>query len=431
MHLNETHDPKRRSWVESANREGSEFPIQNLPFGVFRRRSSKAARIGVAIGDAILDLAAAGFGGAACREPTLNALAAAGRPAWRALRLKLSRALSKERGWEKRKRELSRHLVPMAKARMLLPIAVGDYTDCYSSVFHATNIGRMFRPDNPLLPNFKWLPIAYHGRASSVVVSGTPVVRPLGQAKAPDAPAPVFGPCKRLDYEAELGFVVGPGNALGHPIPLAKALEHVFGVVLLNDWSARDIQAWEYQPLGPFLAKNFATTVSPWIVTLEALAPFCAPAYPRPDGDPQPLSYLADEQDQRHGSFSIDVEMHLATAKMRAARMAPQRLSRCSFSYAYWTPAQMIAHHASNGCNLKPGDLVGTGTISGPAPDSLGAMIELTQGGKNPIALPTGETRAFLEDGDEVIQRGFCRRAGQVSIGFGAAAGVVRPAPRA
>jgi fumarylacetoacetase len=429
--MNETHDSRRRSWVESANREGCEFPIQNLPFGVFRKKSAKAARIGVAIGDSILDLAAAGFGGAACRQPNLNALAAAGRPAWRALRLELSRALSKERGWEKRKRDLARHLVPMSKAQMLLPVTVGDYTDCYTSVFHATNIGRMFRPDNPLLPNFKWLPIAYHGRASSVVVSGTPVVRPLGQAKAPEALEPTFGPCRRLDYEVELGLVVGPGNALGRPVPIAKALDQVFGVVLLNDWSARDIQAWEYQPLGPFLAKNFATTVSPWIVTLEALAPFRSPAYRRPDGDPRPLPHLFDERDQREGSFSIEVEMHLASAKMRAARLATQRLSRCNFSYAYWTPAQMIAHHTSNGCNLQPGDILGTGTISGPTPDTLGAMIELTQGGKNPIQLPTGETRSFLEDGDEVVERGFCARAGHVSIGFGAAAGVVRPAPKA
>jgi fumarylacetoacetase len=428
--MNETHDPRRRSWVESANREGCQFPIQNLPFGVFRRKGSKAARTGAAIGDSILDLAAAGFGGAACRQPNLNALAAAGRPAWQALRLKLSRALSNERGWEKRRRDLQRHLVPMAKAQMLLPVAVGDYTDCYSSVFHATNIGRMFRPDNPLLPNFKWLPIAYHGRASSVVVSGTPVVRPLGQAKAADAPAPVFGPCRRLDYEVELGLVVGPGNALGRPVPIARAQEHVFGVVLLNDWSARDIQAWEYQPLGPFLAKNFATTISPWIVTLEALAPFRSPAYRRPDGDPAPLPYLMDARDQGEGSFSIEVEMHLASSKMRAARLAAQRLSRCNFSYAYWTPAQMIAHHASNGCNLQPGDILGTGTISGPTADSLGAMIELTQGGKNPIRLPTGESRSFLEDGDEAIERGFCARDGYVPIGFGAAAGVVRPSPR-
>jgi fumarylacetoacetase len=430
VQLNETHDPQRRSWVESANRDGCEFPIQNLPFGVFRRKGSKVARIGVAIGNAILDLAGAGFGGAACRQPNLNALAAAGRPAWQALRLKLSRALSSEGGWEKRKRDLQRHLVPMSKAKMLLPVSIGDYTDCYSSVFHATNIGRMFRPDNPLLPNFKWVPIAYHGRASSVVVSGAPVVRPLGQSKAPEAPVPAFGPCKRLDYEAELGLVVGPGNALGRPIPIAKALEHVFGVVLLNDWSARDIQAWEYQPLGPFLAKNFATTISPWIVTLEALAPFRAPTYSRPQGDPAPLPYLTDERDQREGALSIEVEMHLVSAKMRAARIAPQRLSRCNFNLAYWTPAQLVAHHASNGCNLQPGDILGTGTISGPAPGSLGAMIELTQGGKSPIHLPTGETRSFLEDGDEVIERGFCARAGQASIGFGAATGVVRPAPK-
>ncbi len=440
--MNETHDPARRSWVESANAQGCEFPIQNLPFGVFRRKGlNQAPRAGVAIGDQVLDLGifarAAGFRGkalaavkAAEEGPALNGLAALDPSAWHALRLALSRALSTERGWEDRRRRLAGQLVPMAKAQMLLPLWIGDYTDFYTSVFHATNIGRLFRPDNPLLPNFKWLPIAYHGRASSVVVSGTPVARPLGQSKAPEAAAPVFGPCKRLDYEVELGFVIGAGNALGHSIRIAHALEHVFGVVLLNDWSARDIQSWEYQPLGPFLAKNFATTISPWIVTLEALAPFRAPAYWRPEGDPRPLPYLHDEHDQREGSFSIDVEMYIATERMRAARMHAQRLSSCNYSYAYWTPAQMIVHHASNGCNLQPGDLLGSGTISGPKPESSGALIELTQGGKNPIRLASGETRSFIEDGDELILRGGCARKDCVPIGFGEAAGLVKPAPQ-
>jgi len=426
MRTDATHDPKRRSWVDSANAPGCEFPIQNLPFGVFRRKGSKEApRAGVAIGDQVLDLAGAKLGGAACRQPTLNALAAAGRPAWKALRKDLSRALSADTGWESRKKRLARHLVPMKQAELLLPLAIGDYTDFYTSVFHATNIGRLFRPDNPLLPNYKWVPIGYHGRASSVVVSGTRVQRPSGQTKAADAESPTFGPCKRLDYEAELGFVVGPGNKLGKPVRIGDALDHVFGVVLLNDWSARDIQAWEYQPLGPFLAKSFATTVSPWIVTLEALAPYRCPAFERPAGDPAPLPYLHDAADQAEGGFSIEVEMHIRSAKMRALGIGPQRLSRGNYNTSYWTLAQTVAHHTSNGCNLRPGDLLGSGTISGPAPESAGAMIELTQGGKNPIALPNGEARRFIEDGDEIIQRARCAREGYASIGFGEAAGLV------
>jgi fumarylacetoacetase len=429
MHLNETHDPARKSWVESANRPNCDFPIQNLPFGVFRPKGESRPHIGVAIGNRILDLAAAGFGGTACRRPTLNALAALGRPAWHALRLKLSHALSKERGWQERKRRLERHLVPISKAQMLLPLAIGNYTDFYTSLFHATNVGRIFRPDNPLLPNFKWLPIAYHGRASSVVVSGTPIRRPLGQTKSAEADAPAYGPSKRLDYEAELALVIGPGNALGHPIRISHALEHVLGMVLLNDWSARDLQAWEYQPLGPFLGKSFGTTVSPWIVTLEALAPFRSPAYWRPEGDPRPLPHLYDPHDQTEGSYSIEVQTYVTTARMRAARASPHLLSRCDYGYSYWTPAQMVAHHASNGCDLRPGDLLGTGTISGPNPDTLGSLIELTQGGKQPLALPGGEQRLFLEDGDEVIERASCSRTGCVPIGFGEARGVVHPAP--
>src|SRR6266851_5353000 len=290
--LDETHDPDLESWVESANAPGCDFPIQNLPFGIFRRKNSKESRrAGVAIGDQIFDLAALGVKSG----PTLNALAAMGRPLWKRLRKEISKALSKPN------KRFEKHLVPMKKAELFLPVAVGDYTDFYSSVFHATNVGRLFRPDNPLLPNYKWLPIGYHGRASSIVVSGTPVKRPSGQTKAPAAPAPSFGPSKRLDYEVELAFVVGPGNRLGEPVSIKNSLEHVFGVVLLNDWSARDIQAWEYQPLGPFLAKSFATTISPWIVTLEALEPFRCPAFARAPEDPRPLSYLFDEADSREG----------------------------------------------------------------------------------------------------------------------------------
>jgi len=412
-----THDPKLASWVESANAPGCDFPIQNLPFGMFRPKGTGAApRPGVAIGDEILELSAiASF-------RSLNELAAKGRPAWRALRKELSRALSDP----KQAKRHAKRLVPRKNAELFLPVTIGDYTDFYTSSFHATNIGRLFRPDNPLLPNFKWIPIGYHGRASSVVVSGTPIVRPNGQTMVQGASAPAFGPSRRLDYEAELGFVVGPGNALGKPIPIARALEHVFGVVLLNDWSARDIQAWEYQPLGPFLAKSFATTISPWVVTMEALAPFFAPAFARPADDPRPLPYLNDSDDQARGHLDIRVEMYLRSSKMKAQKLPPHRLSSASYASCYWTPAQIVAHHASNGCNLRPGDLLGSGTISGEAEGSQGALIELTRGGKQPIALAGGEARTFLEDGDEVIERGICEREGFARIGFGEAAGVVR-----
>jgi fumarylacetoacetase len=412
-----------KSWVESANDPATDFPIQNLPFGVFRRKGTKEApRGGVAIGDQILDLAAVGLK----TGPNLNKLAAAGRPAWRQLRKVLSLGLSDPR----QQKRFAKFLVPMKKAELFLPVSIGDYSDFYTGIHHALAVGKMFRPDNPLLPNYKWVPIGYHGRASSVVVSGTPVVRPNGQTKAPDAAAPGFGPSKRLDYEVELGFVVGPGSALGKPVGIRRALDHVFGVVLLNDWSARDLQAWEYQPLGPFLAKSFATTVSPWIVTLEALEPFRCPAFQRTGDDPRPLPYLLDDQDQRSGGYAIGTEMYLSSAQMRAKKLAPARLSHCSFRDAYWTPAQIVAHQSSNGCNLAPGDLLGSGTISGTEPGSAGSMLELTQGGKAPLTLPSGETRAFIADGDEVIQRGRCEADGAVAIGFGEAAGVVKPAPK-
>ena len=416
MKLDETHDPQLRSWVASANGPEADFPIQNLPLGIFRRRGSREKpRGGVAIGDQILDLAALKID----TGPTLNGLAAAGRAELRKLRKTLSAALSTRAGQKK----LVRWLVPMAKAELLLPVAVGDYTDFYTSIFHATNVGRLFRPDNPLMPNFKWLPIAYHGRASSIVVSGTPVRRPRGQTKAPDAPAPVFGPSRRLDYEVELGFIVGRGNALGTEIPLKNAEDHLFGVVLLNDWSARDIQAWEYQPLGPFLGKSFATTLSPWVVTLDALEPYRVPAFRRAPGDPPPLAQLASEADDREGMRSIEVQMSLRSAAMRAARQPPARLSRGNYASSYWTPAQLVAHHTSNGCNLRPGDLLGSGTISGPSRDSLGALLELTVGGREPVQLPNGESRAFVEDGDELILTGRCERPGYASLGFGSASG--------
>ncbi len=416
-----THNPKLKSWVESANDPASDFPIQNLPFGVFRRKGSKEApRGGVAIGEQILDLAAVGLK----TGPNLNKLAAAGRKAWRELRKVLSIGLSDP----KQAKRFSKFLVPMKKAQLFLPVAIGDYSDFFTGIHHATNMGKMFRPDNPLLPNYKWVPIGYHGRASSIVISGTPVTRPNGQTMPPGAESPVFGPSKRLDYEVELGFVVGPGNLLGKPVPIARALDHVFGVVLFNDWSARDIQTWEYQPLGPFLAKSFASTVSPWIVTKEALEPFRCPAFPRLAADPQPLPYLLDRADQLEGGYAISTEMFLRSAQMRAQKLPPARLSRCSFRDSYWTIAQMVAHQTSNGCNLQPGDLLGSGTISGATPDMGGSMIELTQGGKNPLTLPSGETRSFIADGDEVIQRGRCEREGAVAIGFGEASGIVRKA---
>ncbi len=418
--LDRTHDPERRSWVECANRAGCEFPVQNLPFGMFRRKGERgAARPGVAIGDQILELSAV----ASYRN--LNELAAEGRTRWRALRATLSRALSEPR----QAKRFAKHLVPMKQAELVLPVTIGDFTDFYAGVHHAEAVGRIFRPDNPLLANYRWVPIGYHGRASSVVLSGTPVVRPNGQIRAADAEAPVLGPSRRLDFELELGFVVGPGNRLGRTVSIARARERVFGVVLLNDWSARDIQAWEYQPLGPFLAKSFASTISPWIVTLDALEPFRCPAFERAAGEPAPLPYLFDADDQRRGGYAIELEMHLRSARMRARRLPAQRLTRSSFRHAYWTVAQMLTHQASNGCNLRPGDLLGSGTLSGPTPDSRGSMLELSQGGSSPIVLPTGERRVFLEDGDQVVQRGRCAREGFAPIGFGEAAGTVRPAP--
>jgi len=417
MKLDETHDPDRRSWVETANEPGCDFPIQNLPFGVFRTKQGPP-RGGVAIGDQILDLAALGI----TTGPTLNGLAAMGRPKWKALRKELSSSLSKKNY----RKEMQKYLTPMKRAELLLPVSIGDYSDFFTGIHHATNMGKMLRPDNPLLPNYKWVPIGYHGRGSSIVISGTPVTRPKGQLKPADAQVPSFGPSRRLDYEAELGFVIGPGNPLGKPISIKDSLNHVFGVVLLNDWSARDIQAWEYVPLGPFLAKSFATTVSPWLVTLEALEPFRCPAFPRAADDPKPLPYLFDEHDQREGGYAIEMEMHLRTAKMRAEKKAPARLSRGSFRDSYWTPAQIVAHQTCNGCNLQPGDLLGSGTISGAEPGSYGSIMELSMAGKNPVALPNGESRSFLEDGDEVIERARCARDGHAAIGFGEAAGVIR-----
>ncbi len=433
--LNETHDPALRSWVASANLAGNDFPIQNLPFASFRRQgSTEAFRGGVAIGDQILDLAAVhqagvftGNIGQAVRagaQPQLNDLMALGAPVWSALRLALSRALGEGAAEQA---ALQACLVPQAQAEYGVPARIGDYTDFYTSVHHATNIGKLFRPDNPLLPNYKWIPIGYHGRASSIGVSGQQFRRPVGQTLPPGATQPSFGPCKRLDIELELGIFVGTGNELGDPVAMAQAEDHVFGLCLLNDWSARDIQAWEYQPLGPFLSKNFATTISPWIVTVEALAPYRV-AFERPADDPQPLPYLDSEANRQRGAFDIQLQVGLETPKMREAGQGDATICRTSYRHAYWTVAQMVTHHTVNGCNLQPGDLFGSGTLSGPTLDQAGALIELTAGGKNPLPLPNGETRTFLEDGDAVVLRGWCEKPGAARIGFGECRGTVLPA---
>jgi fumarylacetoacetase len=436
--VNETHDPDLRSWVESANQAGSDFPIQNLPFGVFHRAlTPEPPRIGVAIGDRILDLRLCHRAGLfegdlaaigdACLATSLNRLMALGPGAWSALRRRVSELLREDRRRTLQKK-VEPCLVMKAEAVMLMPADVGDYTDFYASIFHATNVGTMMRPDNPLLPNYKYVPIGYHGRASSLVPSGTPVRRPSGQSKPESVMEPSFGPSRRLDYELEVGFFVGGGNPLGDPIPIAEAESHLFGVCLVNDWSARDVQAWEYQPLGPFLAKSFATSLSPWVVTLEALEPFRVPALIRPDGDPEPLPYLDDPRQRERGGVDIRLEASLASEQMRGAKIAPFVVSRNSLRHLYWTPGQLLTHHASNGCNLRPGDLFASGTVSGPTRESRGCLLELAWRGQQPITLPTGETRTFLEDGDEVIFRGWCEREGWTRIGLGDCRGVIVPA---
>ena len=433
--LNETHDPALRSWVASANHADADFAIQNLPFAVFRRcGSTEAFRGGVAIGDQVLDLAAVAklglFNGTAATalqagaQDKLNALMALGHEAWSALRLALSRAL---RAGASEQAALQACLVPQSEVEYDVPARIGDYTDFYTSVYHATNIGKQFRPDNPLLPNYKWVPIGYHGRSSSIGVSGQQFHRPQGQTMPPGATAPTLTPSKRMDIELELGVFVGSGNALGQPVPITEAEDHVFGLCLLNDWSARDLQAWEYQPLGPFLAKNFATTISPWIVTLEALAPFRTP-FTRPADDPQPLPYLDSAANRAEGAIDIQLEVGLLTPKMQAVNEAPARICRTSYRHAYWTIAQMLTHHCVNGCNLQPGDLLGSGTLSGPTLDQAGALIELTQGGKNPLQLPNGESRVYLVDGDAVQLKGWCEKPGAARIGFGTCVGTVLPA---
>ncbi len=430
--LNATHDPALRSWVASANEPGCDFPIQNLPFGRFRRlNTTEPWRIGVAIGDHLLDLnlAAEAVEWSADVQVMLASLAlgdlavvmARNAAARSALRAELSAALAEGSPHQE---ALDRALLPLAEAQMTLPCPIGDYTDFYTGIHHATTVGKLFRPDNPLLPNYAWVPIGYHGRASSIGVSGQQFKRPMGQTKG-EAATPVFGPSQRIDYELELGLFVGPGNALGEPVAIDAAEDHLFGVCLLNDWSARDLQAWEYQPLGPFLAKSFATTISPWIVTMEALAPYRT-AFTRPSGDPQPLPYLDSPFNREHGVIDVTLEAWLQTAAMKEAGTPAVRLSQSTVGEAaYWTFAQLLTHHTVNGCNLQPGDLLGSGTLSGPNPDQGGSLLELSMGGKQKITLPNGETRTFLQDGDTVTLRGYCERNGAARIGLGEVSGTV------
>lgn len=439
MTLDATHDPSLRSWVASAHAAGTDFPLQNLPLGAFRVAGSSALpRLGVAIGDSVLDLAHARATGLldglradaveACGASTLTPLFACGRPALTALRARLSALLRADTPEGARAKADRALLVRMTDVEMALPAEIGDYTDFYASIDHATNVGSMFRPDNPLLPNYKHVPIGYHGRASSIVVSGTPVRRPLGQtAPKPEGP-PVFGPSARLDYELEVGAFVAAGNALGATIPIGEAESHLAGMVLVNDWSARDVQSWEYQPLGPFLAKNFATTISPWVVTMDALAPFRVPARARGAEDPLLLPYLLHGGNAKAGGVAITLEVWLRTAKMRDDGAEAVRLSQGEFARMYWTFAQLVAHHASNGCNLRAGDLLASGTVSGPTKESRGSLIELAWRGTEPVTLPNGETRTFLADGDEVVVRGWCEAAGAARIGFGDCRGTVLPA---
>lgn len=433
--LNETHNPALTSWVASANESTTDFPIQNLPFAIFKRKGSdENFRGGVAIGDQVVDLAALAnaklFDGvvadalALCSQSTLNEFMAQPSSVWSALRAALSNALADDSEFEI---EMAACLVAQSDVEYDLPCRIGDYTDFYTSIHHATTVGSFFRPDNPLLPNYKWIPIGYHGRSSSIGVSGQAFPRPKGQTKAPDADTPSFGPCKRLDYEMEMGIYIGGGNELGDSIALDDTDEHVFGMCLFNDWSARDIQGWEYQPLGPFLAKNFASTVSPWIVTNEALAPFRM-GWTRDENDPQPMEYLSSARNSELGAYDVQVEVFLETPKMRDAGESAAKLTNSSFRHSYWTTAQMVAHHTVNGCNLVAGDFFGSGTQSGPNAEEAGSLLELTGAGKNRLDLGNGETRGFVEDGDAIVMRGFCEKDGAKRIGFGECYSLVLPA---
>jgi fumarylacetoacetase len=415
--IDHTHNPALMSWVASANEKSSDFPIQNLPYGRFKVAGDSAWRLGVAIGDQVLDLQGAGF----IAHADMAQLMQAAPSQLSELRSALSKAL--QTGSEQQP-ALQPHLHTQSAITLGLPCEIGDYSDFYTSIHHATTVGKQFRPDAPLLPNYKWVPIGYHGRASSVVVSGTNFKRPRGQTKPPHLDEPSLIASKRLDYELELGILIGQGNALGEPIEMTQAMNHVFGITLFNDWSARDVQGWEYQPLGPFLSKSFTSTLSPWVVSVQALAPFHAP-YTRPTSDPQPLPYLDSAENQTSGSLDIELEVWLQTAAMAAAGHAGDCVSKSNYRDAYWTVAQLVTHHTVNGCNLRAGDLLGSGTLSGPQPEQGGSLLELSNGGKSPMTLSNGEQRSFLEDGDTVILRGYCQREGFKRIGFGECRGTV------
>ena len=436
--INETHDPKLESWVESANDPATDFPIQNLPFCVFAGpQNPDMPRVGVLIGDKIVDVwglygsgvisAETRHAAVASSDPNLNRLA--GEPSSSSnLRRRLVGLLNAATATAGEKGALEANLVEASQCQFTVPFNTGDYTDFYCSIYHATNVGSMFRPDNPLMPNYKYVPIGYHGRASSIVISGSDIRRPKGQNRSDAEKPPVFIPCKNLDYEMELGVFVGKGNELGKPISMSDAEGHIFGVCLVNDWSARDIQAWEYQPLGPFLSKSFSTTISPYVVTMEALAPFRTRAFERDRDDPQPLDYLSDESNKNFGGLDIDLEVYIHTQKMRNENTEPHLLSRSNTKDLYWTIGQMLTHHASNGCNLQTGDLMASGTVSGKEKNERGCLLELTWRGTEPLELPSGEQRRFLEDGDEVIMRGFCEREGFRRIGLGECRGRILPA---
>ncbi len=451
--IDDTHDPNLESWVESANETDHDFPIQNLPIGRFEELDEDGdptgdTRAAVAIGDEVVDLTMLWEAGLLEDLPldldedeSLDTI-----DLDLGSRLELRRILSSllSAGADEEVQDSVREcfITEYTDMAITTPFDIGDYTDFYASVFHATNVGSMFRPDNPLLPNYKHIPIAYHGRASTVVVSGTDVRRPCGQTKADDAPAPSFGPCKLFDYELEVGAFVSPGSELGSRISIEEAEEHLFGICLVNDWSARDMQKWEYQPLGPFLAKSFATTISPWVVTMEALAPFRSPAMTRPAGDPSPLPHLYSRDNETTGGVDLTLEVHLASEQMRQKGLQPALLSRGTFRDMYWTLAQMLTHHTSNGCEMRDGDLIASGTVSGTTRESRGCLLELTWNGdpfadpkvvvpgtdRTPIELPTGEKRVFLADGDEVFIKGYCQRPGYRRIGFGECRGIVLPA---
>lgn len=440
--INETHDPNLKSWVESANDPNTDFPIQNLPFCIFVHQDfTNHERIGIPIGDFILDYHSCLEAGLIIEKDSeqyklfhffafdgvLNYSAKGVPQSFSLIRRRLIELLRIDCDSET-KEIFQKHLHPISESTVLMPFEIGDYTDFYCSIYHATNVGSMFRPDNPLMPNYKYIPIGYHGRASSIMISGTDIKRPRGQNRSDAEKPPVFIPCKNLDYEMELGFFVGKGNELGQPINIKDAEEHIFGVCLVNDWSARDIQAWEYQPLGPFLAKNFATTISPYVVTMEALAPFRVPAFERDAEDPQPLDYLSDEQNKKFGGLDINLEVYIQTEKMRQENIEPFMISRSNTKDLYWTIGQMLTHHASNGCNLQTGDLMASGTVSGKEKSERGCLLEMTWRGTEPLELPNGEQRRFLQDGDEVIMKGYCEREGFRRIGLGECRGRILPA---